>query len=109
MPQIPIGEWAPDQMALEGAGTVNVNNVIPITIRTYGPIGDLEAATSALVARCRGAAAFRGIDGTIFNTAGDVDSLYTLSDSVPSVTGDRMLREDGSFILREDGSYVLRE
>ena len=58
---------------------VNVSNVLPLTTRTYGPIGTLSAATGALVATCRGAGFFRGIGGTIFNCAGTSVKLYKLA------------------------------
>lgn len=77
--KITVAEWAPDQPTLDSGTTEYVNNVIPITARSYGPIGSLTAAGNALTDRCQGAASFRGTAGTVFNTAGDLGNLYSWS------------------------------
>lgn len=82
MPMLQFGEWAPDQMALDNPGCVDVINVIPRTLRTYGPVAALSVFTGALGAAARGAASYRGTSGTLFNTAADATKLYQLSAGV---------------------------
>lgn len=72
-----IAEFAPDQPSLDSGASGYVNNVTPLTLASYGPIGALSAAGNALSLRCQGAASFRGIGGTVFNTAGDAQNLYS--------------------------------
>ena len=77
--KILIAEFAPDQPSLDSGATGYVNNVIPVSRLSYGPIGSLTASGNALTDRCQGAASFRGTVGTIFNTAGDLGNLYSWS------------------------------
>ena len=112
MPEIPINEWLPDQMALDNAGNVNVSNVLPLTTRTYGPIGTLSAATSALAATCMGAGFFRGIGGTILNCAGTSVKLYKLasgawSNITRSSAVDYAVQTDDMWAFTQFGDRVI--
>ncbi len=71
-----VAEFAPDQPPLETGATGYVNNVFPVTRKSYGPIGTLTAVSNALTARCQGAASFRGADRSVNNFAGDATKLY---------------------------------
>lgn len=77
--KITVAEWAPDQPSLDSGTTAYVNNVLPISRQSYGPIGSMTATGNALTDRCQGAASFRGTGGTVFNTAGDLGNLYSWS------------------------------
>lgn len=73
---IPFGEWLPDLPALENPGALEALNVFPLTQTSYGAIQALVEQGDALTARCQGAFTFRGIDGTILNTAFDATTAY---------------------------------
>lgn len=74
--RLPVAEYAPDQPTFQGGATAYVNNVIPITAQSYGPMASFSMVSTAISARCQGAASFRGPDGTIFNTSGSAIKLY---------------------------------
>jgi hypothetical protein len=74
---IVFGEWLPDQPALENPGALEALNVFPLTQTSYGAIQALVELGDALTARCQGAFTFRGIDGTVLNTAFDATTAYT--------------------------------
>lgn len=81
MVDIPLGEWTPDQSTLAGSGAEKALNVIPLTVRTYGPINALAESWNALGTACLGAASFKGSDGTVVNFAGTASKLYNLQSS----------------------------
>lgn len=71
-------EWLPDQPSIDSPGSANILNVLPIA-RGYRPFKDISVETTALAARCQGAAGFRSVnDGTVANFAGNVSKLYKL-------------------------------
>ncbi len=72
---VPFAVFAPDQAAVDTGVTVNVDNVVPRTERSYGPIKALSTSGDALTARCQGAKSFRGPNGTIETFAGDATKL----------------------------------
>jgi hypothetical protein len=74
---IRFGPWLPDLPEFENPGALEAKNVVALTQNSYGRINDLEEVGTALTARCQGGGAFRGIGGTVFNTAGDATKLYT--------------------------------
>lgn len=73
---IVLGEWLPDQPALQNPGALEALNVFPLTLTSYGAIQSLTNLGNALTARCQGAFSFRGIDGTIKNIAFDATKAY---------------------------------
>lgn len=82
MPITTFGEFAPDQPPLSQACRT-VENVIPLTPSSYGPVYALEERGNSLSAYCQGAAAFRSLaDGAAVNFAGDVTDLYLWDGSV---------------------------
>lgn len=77
--KLPVAPWSPDQPPLDAGVSSYVNNVIPITGQSYGPIRTFTTLGDALTARCQGMATFRGTGGTVVNFAADVSKLYTQS------------------------------
>lgn len=76
---MPFAEYAPDLPAFENPGSNNIVNVIP-HMKSYKPHPALAAySTGALTARCQGATAARGSDGTTYTYAGDATKLYVLN------------------------------
>lgn len=73
---LPVAAFAPDASPLGSGVSGFVNNVIPLTPQSYGPIKTLTAVSNALTARCQGAASFRGADRSVTNFAGDATKLY---------------------------------
>ena len=76
---VEFGPYLPDMPVLGTNGSSIARNVIPLTDRSYGPLGNLAATTGSLTARCQGAVALRASDGTIHHFAGDATKLYKLS------------------------------
>lgn len=75
---IPFGEWLPDLPALQNPGALKVTNAFP-GANGYKPVPSFVSQTGATGSRPRGAVAARDSTGTIYQYAGDVDSLYELS------------------------------
>lgn len=78
-----LGEYTPDapDISLTGMfdGMQKVNNVIPRTVESYGPMPELAAFSSnALDAPCQGAASLFGLDGSGNIFAGNATKLYRL-------------------------------
>lgn len=72
---IPVAPYTPDRAPLDTGITTIVSNVIAEEEASYSPCPSLEAVTSALTARCQGAASFRHND-TIVNFAFDATKAY---------------------------------
>lgn len=70
-----VPEFAPDQPTLESGVSAYVQNAVPVTPNSYGPVGSLNPIGSPITGRCRGAASFRGTDGTVITVAGDETTL----------------------------------
>lgn len=75
---VPFGEWMPDLPAYENPGALIARNVIP-QLRSYRGLNSLSSFTNALGNVCLGTFWAQADDGTIFNFAGDTDTLYELS------------------------------
>ena len=77
---IPFAEWLPDQAPRNNPGVTEALNCVPIA-SGYGSIRSLAVYTSALDARCRGAAS--GIAGNlaVSTFAGDAGKLYRQSNA----------------------------
>lgn len=75
----PWPEWLPDQPAIGIPALVTAKNCVPRTANSYGPLGSLVTFTSALTARCQGAAPARDTTGTVALYAGDATKLYAMS------------------------------
>lgn len=75
-----IGEFMPDQPATGGdvQYSDNVRNVYPRTETSYGPVQTPQPYSSALTARCQGAAGFVSSAGNTNFFAGDATKLYNL-------------------------------
>ena len=75
---IPFGEWLPDLPEYENPGALIATNVIP-QLQSYRGLNDLSSFTNALANVCLGTFWAQAADGTVFNFAGDINSLYELS------------------------------
>lgn len=82
MTDLVFGEWLPDQNATENPGVIDALNVIALTPTSYGSVRALTELYNALGARCQGAGAFRGTDGTVVNVAFDATKAYRLDAGV---------------------------
>ena len=109
MPQIPFGEWLPDIAPTLGQTTF-AQNVVPITVGSYGPVGDLQSVGSALNGRCQGAASYRGEDGTVGTFAATASKLYhwngTDWDDV-SKSGGYTTADEDQWDFAQFGNYVI--
>lgn len=77
--KMPAAEWLPDLPAHDNPGATEALNVLPRTVRSYGPLGGLTAySTTALGARCQGAFSGRSLAGVVTSFAGDATKLYRL-------------------------------
>jgi len=74
-----FGAYLPDQAVYGSAGSAEVNNCLPLTDKSYGPLNSLSSVVDALPSRPLGAMAFRENDGTFHTFCGDVDNLYKLN------------------------------
>lgn len=81
---IHFGEWEPDKAAFQSmgeisaAGRVRLSNVLNVYPSETGlkPFPSFFNVTSAITARAQGAFTTRGLQGTIYNFAGDATKLY---------------------------------
>lgn len=74
-----IAEFAPDRAPTDPTSSDNIVNVSPRTKDSYGPFSDMAPFSSALAARCQGAAGFTDSSGNINVFAGVATNLYQLS------------------------------
>lgn len=101
--------WAPDRPALGNPGLITAKNVVP-TGNGFRPFPSLAALTSALTARCQGAAAAKDSAGNIFFYAGDISKLYSLAAgtfSDISKTGGYTTSDDGTWEFAQFGSTII--
>lgn len=72
----PVAPYRPDSPRYNSGASGLARNCLPLTDQSYGPLPSLVEQGNALTARCQGASAFRGEDGTVVNFAGDATKLY---------------------------------
>lgn len=77
MPQIPFGEWLPDQPENNNPGALLAKNVLPY-MAAYKPFKSLAVFSNALDAACVGNFSVRAANEVVFNFAGDAGKLYQL-------------------------------
>lgn len=70
-----FGPWEPDKAEFNPSISTDVLNVVP-SVNGYRPFPSFNPVTSAITARCQGAYTTRGLQGTIYNFAGDATKLY---------------------------------
>jgi hypothetical protein len=73
-----VGPWLPDLPDFGNPGSINVRNVYARTPQSYGPVASPMVYSSALDARCQGAAAFIDQLGNVNLFAGTATKLYRL-------------------------------
>src|SRR3546814_749075 len=77
---IPAGEWLPDLPPIENPGALTALNVVPKTLRSYGPWKQPAIlSSSALDTRPLGAFSGTAYSGGVFTFAGDAAKLYRYS------------------------------
>ncbi len=106
------GAWLPDLPEFENPGALEALNCFPLTLQSYGAIQALVAQGNALTARCQGAGSFRGIDGTVFNTAFDATKAYqwdgTAWNDVSRLVGGAYAVADADMVsLTQFGNFVI--
>ena len=79
MPFIPFGEWLPDQPDFNNPGAATIQNVIPRTKDSYGPMPTPQVYSGALTARCQGSFAYLDDSQAAHVFAGDATKLYQLT------------------------------
>lgn len=67
--------WEPDKSEFDTPALMDATGVVPSTTG-YKPFPSFNPVTSAITARCQGAFTARGLQGTIYNVAGDANKLY---------------------------------
>jgi len=72
---IPFGPWLPDRPNFANPGLITAKGVIP-SADGYRPMKGLSVQSTALTARCRGAAAIKTTAGQVSLYAGDATKLY---------------------------------
>ena len=77
---IPFPEYRPDVDDYLGEHTQVLSGVLPRG-DGYGPFPNLQAYTSTLPARCRGATYMRKSDGTVVIFAASINRIWTLNNS----------------------------
>lgn len=96
---IPIGEWLPDQQALDNTGAFVANNVIPDG-EDYKPFPSPAVVTNSLGNLCNGAFSFRDNNTNINHFAGTKEKLFKLDadgddwDDVTNTNGDYTGQDD---------------
>lgn len=75
---IKFSPWKPDSAVYETDASVDVNNVVP-SASGFRPFPSFFNVTGAITARAQGAVTVRGLQGTIYNFAGDATKLYKQS------------------------------
>lgn len=75
--QIPFGEWLPDLPENNNPGALIAQNVIP-QLQSYRGLNSLSSFSNALALTCLGTFWAQDSSNTIFNFAGDTNSLYNL-------------------------------
>lgn len=73
-----FGEWLPDLPEHMNPGALKAKNCIP-EIRSYRSMRGLQAFTNAINLPCLGSVWAKSSGDTLFNFAGDSNSLYSLS------------------------------
>jgi len=96
------GPWLPDLPALDNPGILTATNVYARTPKSYGPVGSMQVYSSALGARCQGAAAFLDATGNVNLFAGDASKLYRL---VPGGTSWADVSKVGGYSTPSDGQW----
>lgn len=85
---IPFGEWLPDLPEHLNPGALIARNVLP-EIDSYRSLRSVATFSNALEKACLGAFWIQSSDGTVFNFAGDTNTLYRLSGTTwTDVSGD---------------------
>jgi hypothetical protein len=76
---LPVGEWLPDLPDFGNPGASTIQNCVPLTKESYGPMPTPQVYSGALTARCQGAYAFLDDSGGVHIYAGDATKLYELT------------------------------
>lgn len=109
MADVAFSEYLPDQAPTMGQVSI-AENVVPLTINSYGPVGDLNSIGSALDMRCQGAVSYRSTAGIVGTFAGTGDKLYKWNgtdwDNVSKVGGYSVADED-QWDFAQFGDYIL--
>lgn len=74
-----VAEWAPDLPTYNPKFSTNVNNVIPRTPLSYGPISMPQVFSGALGGKCQGASFCIDNPGNVYGFAGTATDLYELT------------------------------
>jgi hypothetical protein len=75
---VPVGEWLPDLPDFQNPGSPVIQNVVPKSPESYGPISGISTYSGALGARCQGSYAGLDSSGNVNIFAGDATKLYRL-------------------------------
>jgi hypothetical protein len=110
---INFSPWKPDNAAFGTAASVDVLNVVP-SATGFRPFPSFFNVTGTITARAQGAYTSRGLQGTIYNFAGDATKLYkqsvdglTWADVSRTVGGAYACAADKWWDFATFGDYVL--
>jgi hypothetical protein len=79
MALVGISQYMPDMPDLPASGSDRIENVLPLTTISYGPMPSHRAYSSALAARCQGGMSVIDLDGNVRTFAGTASKLYRFS------------------------------
>jgi hypothetical protein len=76
---LPWPEWMPDQADFTSPGTPVIQNCVPLTAKSYGPmLSAVPYSVNTLSEPCQGSYSIRAPDGSVHIYAGDRQKLYHL-------------------------------
>lgn len=103
---VPFGEYLPDQPDFDNPGNSKAFNVVPATVKSYGPFPSMTAyAGNALGSRAQGALATLDKNGDVSIIAGDGTDLWQL---VPGSTSfNKVSKSAGAYTVPADGRWSM--
>jgi hypothetical protein len=113
MAVLPFGEWLPDGPAFGNPGTVIALNVVPRSVRSYGPMPGPVANAAALPFRVCGSYGLRDGLGHVYNFAGTPQRLWvqqtggTTFADVSGTTAPYHTENDGFWSMTSFGKRVI--
>lgn len=98
---LPLGQWLPDQPALNNPGVTVARNCLP-RATGYGPLASPTVFSPAMAAMARGAFAAKDKDGNSYTVAGTAAKLYQLTAAAAT---DRTRVSGGDYSLGDDSYW----
>lgn len=100
---LPVVPWAPDMPPLQDKASLFVNNVLPITEQSFGPMPSFSVYGGALSKRCQGSFTAEDSSGNVTIFAGDANDLYQYTSGATSAT--KISKTVGGYSTPADGQW----